>query len=136
MHPEVSRQLFEEQVKRITGNPDLILDRGWLVLAETHPFLTIAVRHRATNKVRTFRFGFDNWNDLPPSLVLIDAETAEELAGNFWPTDNQSHWHQSGSSTNKPFMCMAGIREYHTHQSHITDLWENYKNQIGFDLPG
>jgi len=142
MHPEVSRQRFQEHVKRIAGNPDLLLDRGLLVLTSCCPVLTIAARHRATGKVRVFRFSFDDWDDLPPSLVLIDAETAQELPGNLWPTDNQSHWHPSGwtsaagISTPQPFMCMAGIREYHTHNSHVSDSWENYKNQSAFDLPG
>lgn len=59
-----------------------------------------------------------------------------------WPTDVAGHWHAtgwtpaSGVQTNQPFMCMVGIREYHTHQSHVGDSWENYKNQAGFDLPG
>src|SRR5437879_9211134 len=98
MHPEVSRTLFEEQAKQITANPDLLLDRGWLVLTASYPLLTIAVRHRPTNKLRVFRFSFDGWDDLPPSLRLIDGETGEELAGNLWPTDNQSHWHAGGWS--------------------------------------
>jgi hypothetical protein len=142
MHPEVSRQFFEDGTKLITGNHDLLVDRGWLVLSASYPSLIIAVKHRATSKVRVFRFICDNWNDLPPALSLIDGETGQELPGSLWPTDNASHWHGSGWSpapginTDKPFMCMVGIREYHTHQSHVDDSWDNYKNQPGFDLPG
>lgn len=142
MHPEVSRQLFEEQVKRITGNPELLLDRGWLVISCAYPLLTVAVCHRQTGKLRVFKFSFDDWNDLPPALSLVDGETGEDLSGRLWPTNGQSHWHASGwtsgggISTDRPFMCMAGIREYHTHSSHVGDLWESYKNQPGFDLAG
>lgn len=142
MHPEVSRELYEEQIQRITGNPDLILDRGWLLLTHEYPVLTIAVRHRATAKVRVFRFMFDDWNDTPPSLTLLDAETGEELPGHLWPTGCQSHWHQKGWTseggieTNRPFMCMVGIREYHTHRSHVGDRWDNYKNLAEYDIVG
>lgn len=142
MHPQVSRELFDEQVKRVTGNPDLLLDRGWLVLNAVCPLLVVAVHHRHTGKLRMLRFSFDDWNDLPPALSLIDGETGQDLPGSLWPTDSLSHWHQTGwisaggISTTKPFMCMAGIREYHTHNSHVSDLWESYKSQPGFDLAG
>jgi hypothetical protein len=31
---------------------------------------------------------------------------------------------------------MAGVREYHTHSSHVSDAWENYKTKSGYDLGG
>jgi hypothetical protein len=31
---------------------------------------------------------------------------------------------------------MAGAREYHTHSSHVNDLWDNYKHRGGYDLGG
>lgn len=142
MHPELSRQLFEEEVGKILGNADLMVDRGWVVLIASYPEFTVAVKHRKTNRIRVFRFVFDEWNDLPPKLSLVDGETLQELPGAMWPTDGLGHWHHTGwisaggISTSQPFMCMAGIREYHTHQSHVNDSWENYKSVSGFDLGG
>lgn len=142
MHPELSKQLFEEAVGKIVGNSDLLVERGWLVLASTYPELTVGVRHRRTGRIRVFRFAFDDWNDLPPRLTLLDGETLEELPGTMWPKSGTSHWHASGWTSAggitslQPFMCMQGIREYHTHQSHVGDSWENYKSQSGFDLGG
>jgi Predicted metal binding domain len=143
MHPELSRKLFDEQVAKITGNADLLVDRGWLVLFAVYPELTIAVRHRRTNRVRVFRFLFEDWNDQPPRLSFVDGETLETLPGTMWPKSPTSYWHATGwqpagspTPTAEPFMCMAGIREYHTHTSHVTDSWENYKNQSDFDLGG
>jgi Predicted metal binding domain len=75
-------------------------------------------------------------------MRLIDAETGADLPGNLWPTDSASHWHHNGwtsaagIATPQPFMCMAGIREYHTHSSHVGDLWENYRSSPDYDLPG
>jgi len=142
MHPDVSRELFEIESKRISENDDLLLDRGLLVLACSYPYFTVAAKHRSTGKIRVFRFKFDDWNDLPPALSLTDGETGEDLPGKLWPTDRLGHWHASGwiseagIETAIPFMCMVGIREYHRHKSHIGDKWENYRNQPGFDLPG
>ena len=142
VHPEVSKQLFEESVGRIIANTDLLVERGWLVLVASFPEFTVAVKHRRTSRIRVFRFIFDDWNDQPPRLTFLDGETLQELPGTMWPTNALSHWHQTGwqavngASTSQPFMCMAGIREYHTHSSHVGDSWENYKQQVGFDLGG
>lgn len=142
MHPEVSKQLFEEEVGKILANADLLVERGWLVLIASYPEFTVAVKHRKTSRIRVFRFVFDDWNDLPPKLSLVDGETLQDLPGTMWPTNGLSHWHHSGwtsasgITTSQPFMCMAGIREYHTHQSHVSDSWENHKSQGGFDLGG
>lgn len=142
MHPELSRQLFDEQINRITGNPELLIDRGWLILRSLYPELTLAVKHRVSGLMRVFHFECGDWNDQPPALKLVDAESGSELPGSAWPKDNASHWHPSGwtsaggISTPRPFMCMVGIREYHTHSSHIRDRWENYKELQGYDLPG
>jgi len=142
MHPELSRQLFDSQVAQISKNPELLADRGWLILCSTFPYLTVAVVHRATDRIRVFQFKCTDWNDTPPAMKLIDAETTSDLPGNLWPTDNASHWHHSGwisaanIATQQPFMCMRGIREYHTHFSHVNDRWEDYKNLPGYDLPG
>src|SRR3990170_7282280 len=109
MHPEVSKEIFYEQVQRIKGNPELLLDRGWLLISTEYPYLTLAVRHRTTSKVRVFRFLSNDWNDNPLSLSLLDAETGQELPGNLWPTGNGSYWHKTGwtsaagIATNQPF---------------------------------
>lgn len=142
MHPEVSKELFDSAVAKICENSELLAEREWLVLHRAFPELTLAVRHRATGRVRVFRFRFDGWNDQPPSLSLVDGETLEELPGTMWPTDGQGHWHPTGwqpaggQTTTRPFMCMVGIREYHTHTSHAQDSWDKYKNESGFDLGG
>lgn len=142
MHPEVSKETFDTAVAGICANADLLTERGWLVLRTAYPEFVLAVRHRATGRVRVFRFVFDGWNSQPPSLSFLDGETFEELPGSLWPTDGQGHWHATGwqpaggQATQRPFMCMVGIREYHTHTSHVTDDWEKYKNESGFDLGG
>lgn len=136
MLPGLAEELFQDGANKITGNQSLLADRGWLVLTAAYPILRLAVRHRRTGKLRVFEFSFDDWNDQPPALRLLDAGTLEELPGCHWPRDGSSRWHANGWTsaagvhTNRPFMCMVGIREYHTHQSHASDSWAKYR-----DLP-
>lgn len=140
MHPLVASQIFDEEVGRLAANAVLLADRGWWIVQKAFPTLRVAILHRATSKIRLFEFSFDDWNDQPPSLRLLDAETLQELAGNLWPT-NGSYWHHGGWSgtVGRPgaaFMCMPGILEYHNHSSHTGDLWTNYKNLDDFTLGG
>jgi hypothetical protein len=74
----------------------------------------------------------DNWNELPPSVELLEADGTAMMAIPQGPTGvfNAS----AHPVTRKPFICMAGSREYHTHSSHTTDLWDNYKDKSGYDL--
>lgn len=138
MHPAVSAQMFDEAVGQIAGNTVLLADRGWLIVHRAFPILRLAVAHRTTGLLRVFEFGFDDWNDKPPSLRLVDGETFVALPGHLWPT-NGSYWHASGWSgtvgtPNAPFMCMPGIREYHNHSSHLNDVWTSYKDLDAFSL--
>ena len=143
MHPEISKSLFEDQVQKLVTNPELIVNRGWLVLKHSYPNLVVAMRHRKSGQLRVLGFKFDGWNDQPPSLTLLKCDSDEELPHSQWPKNplGKSYWHPggwvSGSGIlvpSKPFMCMIGIREYHEHQQHVKDAWENYKNQSSYEL--
>ena len=140
MLPQLAEELFRDSVAKITRNQNLLADRGWLVLTSEYPNLRIAVRHRQTAKLRAFEFQFDDWNDQPPALQLVDAETLEPLPGCKWPRDSSGRWHATGwisaagIETTRPFMCMIGIREYHTHKSHSNDLWANYRDLPDYSL--
>jgi hypothetical protein len=74
-------------------------------------------------------------------LSIIDPETKQPLAVTLWP-QHPNYWHPSGWSsspliaTPKPFMCMPGIREYHTHHSHVGDSWENHKSHSDYSVIG
>lgn len=143
MHPEISRTLFEDQVQKVLTNAELIVNRGWLVLKHEYPSLVVAMRHRRSGQLRVLSFKFDDWSDQPPSLTLLKCDSGEELPHSQWPKNppGKTYWHpgnwvsESGILVpSKPFMCMIGIREYHEHQQHVKDAWENYKNQSSYEL--
>jgi hypothetical protein len=141
MHPELSRARFDDAVAQLRGNPSLLRDRGWTIDAAEYPDLRITAVHRNSGASRTFRFRLDGWDERPPSLVVIDPETLEMLPGNQWPV-RSGFWHHhgwggeaGGGMPGQPFLCMKGIREYHTHSSHLGEKWENYRTNSDYSLP-
>ncbi len=131
MHPTASRALFEAEVKKLS--PELSGRRGWLLHSVAHPIIDCSFTARDRTALRV-RFTCDDWNDLPPSITLhsADGSMLTTLPPNPTGVFNPS----AHPSTGRPFICMRGAREYHTHPSHVTDLWENLRNSSAYDLGG
>jgi hypothetical protein len=131
-----SKALFDAEVAKLTQR---VLDaRGWVIHARDFP--TLDLSFTATGK-QTLRLGLgcDNWNELPPSVTLCGADgaplaalPAQQSLPGVSTIFNSSLHHLTG----KPFVCMIGLREYHTHPSHVRDLWSNYKAQERYALGG
>jgi hypothetical protein len=143
MHPELSRELFKDGVEKLTHNAVLLVERGWLILCAEYPILRIAMRHRATGLLRVFELDFADWNDQPPALRVMNAETGGDLDVSQWPKNppTGTYWHGGNWVSpsglllpGRPFMCLTGIREYHTHHAHKDDGWEQYKDLDSFTL--
>lgn len=140
MHPGLSRAKFDDAVAQLRGNTPLLRDRGWTIDAADYPDLRITAVHRNIGASRTFHFRFDGWDERPPSLAVIDPETLEMLPGSQWPAPN-GFWHSNGWSgeagdgtSNQPFLCMKGIREYHAHSSHLGEKWESYRTSPDYSF--
>jgi putative metal binding uncharacterized protein len=125
-----SKALFDTEVEAI---PQELLDlRGWTINSKEYPILNVSF----SNGTRSGRVMMvcDDWNELPPSIRFLDnagqdlAAVSRDPAGviNVGPHP----------ITGRPFICHPGSREYHTHSSHTGDLWDNYKDESGFDLGG
>jgi len=131
MNRAASIALFEEHTRHLSG--DLVEIRKWRVFSRTFPLLDVAFEAEGRRPLRV-QMNCEDWNELPPSITLL-AIAGEILAKA--PTGPPGIFHQGPHPiTNKPFVCMAGSREYHTHSSHISDSWENYKLRSGYDLGG
>lgn len=131
MHEAISRQLFDETVEGIGS--ELCASRGWTIYAAAYPVLEIGFAAPERAAVR-LRVQCEGWNGQPPSVEWLDADgnpLASIPQGPGAQLNNSAH-----PQTGRPFVCMAGTREYHTHPSHIGDLWENYMGRSGYDLGG
>lgn len=129
MHVAVSRALFEKQVGR--WPPDLAPARGWILHQVCYPVLDCAFTAPGRTTLR-LRCNFTDWDELPPSIELLNANgvAIATLPPNPTGVFNGGP-HQS---TGRPFICTAGAREFHTHSSHTNEPWEQFRGKPGFDL--
>lgn len=131
MHEALSRALFEDEVSRLP--PALFESRGWTLFSKAYPLLDVGFSSTDGARLR-LRLRCDDWNDLPPSVDFFTWEgqpvqTIErDPAGVF---NNSPH-----PITGRPFVCMKGVREYHTHSSHTADRWDAIKNDPRYCLGG
>jgi hypothetical protein len=131
MHPAASIALFEEDVAPLT--PELARRRGWILHALEFPTIDCSFTESGRTTLR-LRLTCDDWNDLPPAVGLLAAD-GSPLA-TLLPNPTGVFNPGPHSLTNRPFVCMRGAREYHTHPSHVADLWENLRGHPNYTLGG
>ena len=134
MDAEVSRVKFEREVAALTEEAaGFVRRRPWEVVGTRFPVLCLVFRHSRSGRRVGFRFACDDWDQHPPSLSLSDPDTGAELGWERWP---QSGWAAQGSHpvTGRPFLCLPGLLEYHTHSSHLNDSWVNYRPRRSYQL--
>lgn len=127
----ISRSAFERDVGRLDHRTASKF--GWKVVKVEYPVLDVIFEHPTAAPLR-LRMTCDDWDELPPSIELLDAAGSHLAAappnvGNVFHPGPHRH-------TGRPFVCMRGTREYHTHESHLTDYWSNYRGKSGMDLLG
>ena len=129
MHPAVSRELFESAVGRLP--PDLALKRQWTIHQLSYPIIDCQFGKAGRTPMR-LRMEYTDWDDLPPSITILapDGTLLVNLAANPTGVFNGS----CHPVVSRPFVCMAGSLEYHTHPSHLTERWEQYRGKPGFDV--
>ena len=131
MHPAAAKALFEEEVVTLTSA--LAQRRQWVFHSLDFPLIDCSFESSGRTTLRV-QMHCEEWNDLPPSISLHAAD------GTFLTTPlvSPSNIFHAGPHhmTNRMFICMRGAREYHTHPSHLADLWEGVKGSSSFTLGG
>jgi hypothetical protein len=136
--PDVSRRKVQREVDFWKAN-SRHQERGWLLLNydEIVPSMEIAFLAKiATNAGSAFlpvivcaiRLTYENYDLWPPSLTFIDMfsrlpskpHVRAFLSTPEGPRDVLIDGHPL---TNQPFLCLPGIREYHSHPQHTGDDW-------------
>jgi hypothetical protein len=127
VHEALARANFERDVEALT---DRMADLQRLILHQrAFPLLDATIAH---NKNIRIRLEANDWNDLPPAIAILDPD------GSPWTSQLPGGVFNGGphSVSGKPFICMRGSREYHTHSGHVNDTWDNYRGQEGMNLVG
>jgi hypothetical protein len=129
MHPAAAKALFDEEVANFTAA--LAARRGWVLHALDFPLIDCSFTAGGRTTLR-LRLQCDDWDDLPPAISLHNAD------GIFLTTVPKSPVFNIGPHplTGRPFICMRGAREYHTHPSHVSDPWVNLRGHDSYKLGG
>jgi hypothetical protein len=127
----ISRAAFEADVSRL--DVAAVSRWGWEIVSAEYPVFDVIFHHPSAAALR-LRLECEQWNELPPSIQLLrgdgtSVDAAPPSAGNiFHPCPHPV--------TGRLFVCMRGVREYHTHESHLAEAWSNYRGTSGNDLIG
>lgn len=116
MDPNVIKKHFEIDSRKIVMNDVIKGLRKWKILQCDFPNFIITMTHLKSNKEYTFRFICDNY---PISVEMINSNTLEALPQAECPQG--SYFLYPHPITQKPFICLPRLREYHTHSSHINE---------------
>lgn len=136
---ELSRERLARELDDWAANTDLYRQRGWLLLSQDLDELTVdvgflapvAFGDRHLDVMTTcIRLRYDNYDLWPPSLRFIDPRTgtltmppvqAVDRVG----TDSEEVRNAllDHPTEGVPFLCLPGIREYHSHPQHSGDDW-------------
>jgi hypothetical protein len=131
MHPAAAKALFEEDVATLTLA--LAQRRQWIFHSLDFPLIDCSFEASGRTTLRV-QMHCEEWNDLPPAISLHAADGTFLTA----PLTNPTGVFNPGPhpATQRMFICMRGAREYHTHPSHLADLWESAKGGSSFTLGG
>jgi hypothetical protein len=150
----VSRKKFDREIAEFRALGDQYRPRGWfLVHAEYPRVLVLLASPKLTPSaiVMGVLFDYTNYDASPPSVRLVHPFTAEPYKLSELPTQlvralPDQHVQVQGMpggiqqvpmqvqqplmqahEPNIPFLCIAGVREYHEHPAHCGDLWELHR---------
>jgi len=151
--PAVSRAKFEQEVADFRDLEADYRSRGWFLLESEFPVVQLLL---ATDKlqgppavVAGVRFDYTNYDAAPPSVQLVNPFTSEPYAAKDLPVNlnrampgqavalpgmpgnlqiqGAQPLMQAHDPEEVPFLCLAGVREYHDHPGHSGDSWELHR---------
>jgi hypothetical protein len=129
---EVVRKKFDFEVRSLLSLEDEYRRRGWWIRRIDFPEVEVAFASQFAQFVVVpvaVRISFDNYDLDPPSLRFIHPISGEPSL----PSVNEA-WLETKEgleqifigmhpTTQQPFLCVPGTREYHSHPQHDGDSW-------------
>ena len=154
--PVVSRTKFDREIADFRALAPQYTSRGWfLVEAEfPHVFVVLAAPQlRPSPLITGVTLDYSDYDVQPPSVRLVNPFTREPWKGEELPTTlrrrsqggpvvipglqlplgaamprlMQEQPLMQAYPDGIPFLCIAGVREYHEHPAHSGDLWELHR---------
>lgn len=150
--PAVSRTKFDREIQEYRTMESEYRRRGWFLVRAEFPHVLVvmaAPQLKPPAVIAGVRFDYTNYDVEPPSVRLVNPFTEEPYRARELPTKldraiqgdeiampglpgnlrlraaqplMQAHGPQE-----IPFLCLAGVREYHEHPAHSGDAWELHR---------
>lgn len=79
------------------------------------------------NSGAVLRLDASRYDAEPYAVSIVDAD-GRTLPGDRWPANLN---HGEHPVLGRPFICIRGTYEYHTHPSHLSDHWDLYRGRLG-----
>jgi len=155
--PEVSRLKFEREISEFRDLEETYLARGWVLTEAEFPRVRVLMctpQLKPAAIVVAVEFDFTNYDVEPPSVTLVEPFTNRPYTFDELPTVlkrtipqpsdfspppglpfppgaqivmNMQQPLMQAEEGGIPFLCIAGVREYHAHPAHSGDLWDLHR---------
>ena len=149
--PSVSRAKFEREIADYRAFEADYRTRGWFLVKAEWPVVVVVLASDKTKPpaiVAAVQFDYTNYDAEPPSVRFIDPFSGRLLPLKELPTllprmipgpevslpggkaqlNTPLPLMQANSPEDLPFLCIAGVKEYHDHPGHSGDPWEIHRS--------
>lgn len=150
--PAVSRAKFDRELADYRSMEADYRARGWFLVKAEWPIAIVLLASSKTTPptiVTAVRFDFSNYDAEPPSVRLVDPFSERPLQNSEIPVrlprlipgpeqvmpdgtkvrlNTAQELMQAHSPDDIPFLCIAGVKEYHDHPGHSGDPWELHRS--------
>lgn len=150
--PFVSRQKFDREIAEFRSQAEEYGRRGWFLVRADFPSALVILATAKTQPIAIVCgvwFDYTNYDAAPPSVRLVHpltcvpykhgelptqllrsqpgSEAPAMIQGNVLHVQPPQPLMQGYGPDDIPFLCVAGVREYHEHPAHSGDHWELYR---------
>ena len=154
--PAVSRRKFDREVAEFRSQAVEYGRRGWFLADAEFPHALVILATARTQPISVLSgvlFDYSNYDAVPPSVRLVHPLTREPYKWSEVPTRlprmteppdpekvaqalaqgvsqvqvEAPPLMQALDDDDIPFLCIAGVREYHDHPAHSGDHWELHR---------
>lgn len=152
--PQVSKTKFDREIQEFRLLEKSYRERGWFLVRAEFPEIVVvlaAPQLKPSAIVTGVAFDYTNYDAVPPSVRLVNPFTLEPFLAKDLPTNLPRNsgaldlnlpglpagaqvqlgsiqpLMQAHSPDDVPFLCLAGVREYHEHPGHSGDAWELHR---------
>jgi hypothetical protein len=126
VHELVAKKRFDTDVKNLRA---AAAGLGFFINGDAYPVLDVTIQH--TRPLRLVLTA-PEWDQEPPSIAL------RNVAGQPMPGPFPGGIFNPGPhpTTQLPFVCMPGSKEFHTHPGHTNETWEGFRGTSAKTLTG